>query len=109
MKFERKFFVFIHFRKFVRLQVLFENTLFQCVAYHPEEYHIVTGGSDRKIAYWENLTGKQIRELEASKSAPINGLDIDNTGNHLVTAGGDKLVKVNFNLPLLIQKLIFLI
>jgi WD40 repeat protein len=68
------------------------------VAYHPEEYHIVTGGSDRQIAYWENVTGKQIRELEGSKSAPINGLDIDTMGNYIVTASGDKLVKVNFDL-----------
>jgi WD40 repeat protein len=100
--------LFYSFRKFVRLQVLFENTLFQCVAYHPEEYHIITGGSDRKIAYWESSTGRHIRELEASKSAPINGLDIDNTGNHLVTGSGDKLVKVNFNLSFPIQKINFL-
>ena len=85
----------IRFRRFVRNQVLFENTLFQCVAYHPEEYHIITGGTDRKIAYWEATNGAQIRELEASKSGTINGLDIDSAGNYFVTVSADKLVKVS--------------
>ena len=86
---------FLIFRRFARNQVLFENTLFQCVAYHPEEYHIVTGGTDRKIGYWEAANGAQIRELEASKSGTINGLDIDNAGNYFVTVSADKLVKVS--------------
>jgi WD40 repeat protein len=81
-------------RRFARNQVLFENTLFQCVAYHPEEYHIITGGTDRKIAYWEATSGAQIRELEASKSGTINGLDIDSAGTFFVTVSADKLVKV---------------
>jgi WD40 repeat protein len=87
-----------NFRRFVRNQVLFENTLFQCVAYHPEEYHIITGGTDRKIAYWEATNGAQIRELEASKSGTINGLDIDSVGNYFVTVSADKLVKVRIYL-----------
>lgn len=86
---------YFRFRRFARNQVLFENTLFQCVAYHPEEYHILTGGSDRKIAYWEATNGAQIRELEASKSGTINGLDIDSVGNYFVTVSSDKLVKVS--------------
>ncbi|CAF1420627.1 unnamed protein product [Rotaria sp. Silwood1] len=81
-------------KRFARNQVLFENTLFQCVAYHPEEYHILTGGSDRKVAYWEATSGTQIRELEASKSGTINGLDVDSVGNYFVTVSGDKLVKL---------------
>lgn len=95
---ERFFFSSID-RRFVRNQVLFENTLFQCVAYHPEEYHIITGGTDRKIAYWEATNGAQIRELEASKSGTINGLDIDSAGNYFVTVSADKLVKVNERSP----------
>jgi WD40 repeat protein len=73
------------------------------VAYHPEEYHIITGGSDRKIAYWEATNGAQIRELEASKSGTINGLDIDSAGNYFVTVSADKLVKVSRFLALLLQ------
>ena len=82
------------YRRFKRSQVLFANTLFQCIGYHPEEFHILTGGSDRKIAYWESYDGAQIRELEASKSGTINGLDVDASGNLFVTASSDKLVKV---------------
>lgn len=87
----------LSFRKFVRREVLFENTLFQCFAFHPEEYHLVTGGSNRKITYWETSTGAQIRSLDASISGPVNGLDIDSTGDYLVTGSTDKLVKVNLN------------
>ncbi len=82
------------FRSFKRSQILFANTLFQCIAYHPEEFHILTGGSDRKIAYWESFDGAKIRELEASKSGTINGLDIDLNGEFFVTGSSDKKVKL---------------
>jgi WD40 repeat protein len=81
-------------KHYKRSQILFANTLFQCIAYHPEEFHIITGGSDRKIAYWESFDAAQIRELEASKSGTINGLDVDAYGELFVTASSDKLVKV---------------
>ena len=84
------------YRRYARSQVLFANTLFQCIAFHPEEFHIITGGSDRKIAYWESYDGSQIRELEASKSGPINGLDVCAEGKIFVTGSSDKLVKVIF-------------
>jgi cilia- and flagella-associated protein 52 len=57
----------------------------------------LTGGSDRKIAYWESYDGAQIRELEASRSGTINGLDMDATGTLFVTGSSDKLVKVFFS------------
>ncbi len=85
----------IFFRRFARIQVLFANTLFQCIAYHPEEFHILTGGSDRKIAYWETYDGSQIREVDGSKSSTINGLDVDMDGKFFVTGSADKLVKVS--------------
>jgi len=81
-------------KRCARSQVLFANTLFQCIDFHPEEFHLLTGGSDRKIAYWETYDGAQIRELEASKSGTINGLDIDREGKFFVTGSSDKLVKV---------------
>lgn len=81
-------------KNYKRSQVIFANTLFQSIAYHPEEFHIITGGSDRKIAYWESYDGAQIRELEASKSGTINSLDVDATGSLIITASSDKLVKV---------------
>ena len=45
-----------------------------------------------QVGYWEVYDGSQIRELEGSKSASINGMDI--CGSHFVTGGGDKLIKV---------------
>ncbi len=46
-----------------------------------------------QIGYWEMFDGSQIRELDGSRSASINGMDI--RGGHFVTGGGDKLVKVS--------------
>ena len=70
------------------------NTLFECVSYHPEEYQILTSGTDRKVAYWETYDGSQIRELDGSDSGGINGLDIDRNGKFFVTGGVDTMLKV---------------
>ncbi|KAM7333612.1 hypothetical protein ACRRTK_006932 [Alexandromys fortis] len=77
-----------------RNQMILANTLFQCVCYHPEEFQIITSGTDRKIAYWEVFDGSVIRELEGSLSGSINGMDITQEGGHFVTGGHDHLVKV---------------
>ncbi|XP_029413361.1 cilia- and flagella-associated protein 52 isoform X2 [Nannospalax galili] len=77
-----------------RNQMILANTLFQCVCYHPEEFQIITSGTDRKIAYWEVFDGSVIRELEGSLSGSINGMDITQEGVHFVTGGHDHLVKV---------------
>lgn len=55
---------------------------------------LLTVGTDRKIGYWEMYDGSQIRELEASRSGSINGLDISADGAIFVTGGDDKIVKV---------------
>ena len=55
---------------------------------------IITSGTDRKVAYWEVFDGSQIRELEASKSGSINGVDLSPGGKRLVTGGDDRLIKV---------------
>ncbi|KAM4603483.1 cilia- and flagella-associated protein 52 [Polymixia lowei] len=80
--------------RFIRSQTVCANTLFRCVCYHPEEYQIITSGTDRKIGYWEVYDGSAIRELEGSLSGPINGMHIAQDGRHFVTGGDDKLVKV---------------
>uniref|UniRef100_A0A8C9PDF5 Cilia- and flagella-associated protein 52 n=1 Tax=Spermophilus dauricus TaxID=99837 RepID=A0A8C9PDF5_SPEDA len=77
-----------------RNQMILANTLFQCVCYHPEEFQIITSGTDRKIAYWEVFDGSVIRELEGSLSGSINGMDITQEGVHFVTGGSDHLLKV---------------
>lgn len=62
------------------------------MCYRPDECQIITAGTDRKIGYWETYDASQIRELEGSKLASINGMDM--YGKQFVTGGGDKLVKV---------------
>jgi len=80
--------------RFVRLQMVMANTLFECVCYHPEEYQILTSGTDRKVVYWETYDGSQIRELDGSESGGINGLDIDRNGKFFVTGGVDTILNV---------------
>ncbi|XP_023601107.1 cilia- and flagella-associated protein 52 [Myotis lucifugus] len=77
-----------------RSQMILANTLFRCVCYHPEEFQIITSGTDRKIGYWEVYDGSVIRELEGSSSGSINGMDISVDGVHFVTGGKDHMVKV---------------
>ncbi|XP_002736733.1 cilia- and flagella-associated protein 52-like [Saccoglossus kowalevskii] len=81
-------------QNFLRKQVIFANTLFKCVCYHPEEFQIVTSGSDRKIGYWETFDGSQIRELDGAQSGAINGMDISSNGKNFVTGGDDKIIKL---------------
>ena len=52
---------------FTRTICLFEKTMFKQVLYHPDEFQVITTGSDRKIAYWDTLDGQQIRNIEASE------------------------------------------
>ncbi|NXK80261.1 CFA52 protein, partial [Amazona guildingii] len=80
--------------RFVRKQMFLANTLFKCVCYHPEEYQVITSGTDRKIGYWEVFDGSVIREVEGSASGSINGMDITSDGAFFVTGGEDHLVKL---------------
>ncbi|KFQ22946.1 WD repeat-containing protein 16, partial [Mesitornis unicolor] len=80
--------------RFVKKQILLANTFFKCVCYHPEEYHIITSGTDSKIAYWEVTGGFVIREVEGSVWGSINGMDITSDGAYFVTGGDERLVKL---------------
>lgn len=76
---------------------MFSNTLFQAVCYGAKECQIITGGTDRKVGYWECCDGKGIRELEGSKSGSINAMDVSPDQNYFVTGGDDKLLKVKLS------------
>ncbi|NXF69925.1 CFA52 protein, partial [Ciccaba nigrolineata] len=80
--------------RFIRKQIILANTFFKCVCYHPEEYQIITSGTNKKIGYWEVFDGSMIRELEGSASGSINGMDITSDGAYFVTGGDDHLVKL---------------
>lgn len=75
----------------VRNQVLFAPSVFKAVCYYPEEFHILTTGTDRKVAYWESYDGSLIRELLIDES--INTLDIWDDGQGFVIGSGN-LVRV---------------
>lgn len=77
-----------------RRQILFGTTLFMCAKYYPTDVQILTGGSDRKLSYWEVLDGSLVREIEGSQSGAINTLDISTNGDFFVTGGNDQIVKV---------------
>ncbi|KAH8863594.1 Cilia- and flagella-associated protein [Schistosoma japonicum] len=79
---------------FRRKQIIFSNTLFRCICYHPTECQVIASGTNRKIGYWEVYDGSLIRELDGSRTGSINGMDITVDGNTFVTGGNDKLVKV---------------
>lgn len=59
-----------------RIICLFEATMFQSAIYHPEEYHVVTTGSNRNITYWDRIDGQAIRMLSGSDDGEINSLAI---------------------------------
>jgi len=77
-----------------RLQIMFANSLFQCVSFEPRECQVIASGTDRKINYFECFDGSAIRSLEGSLSGAIQGLKITNDGKYMVTGGQDRLLKV---------------
>ncbi|ELU13570.1 hypothetical protein CAPTEDRAFT_218269 [Capitella teleta] len=78
----------------VRIHMVRVNTLFMNVCFHPDEFQFITSGTDRRITFWEKYDASKIRELEGSKSGSVNSMDILENGQHFVSAGDDKLVKV---------------
>lgn len=65
-----------------------------CAKYYPTSVQIITGGSDRKISYWEVLDGTLVRELDASRSGAINAVDISPDGDTFISGGNDQIVKL---------------
>lgn len=64
--------------------------------YHPDEFQVITSGTDRKLSYWEVCDGASIRDLDGAKSGAVNAMDITADGRHFVTGGDDKLLKVTY-------------
>eukprot|EP00357_Protocruzia_adherens_P026776 CAMPEP_0115010388 /NCGR_PEP_ID=MMETSP0216-20121206/23287_1 /TAXON_ID=223996 /ORGANISM="Protocruzia adherens, Strain Boccale" /LENGTH=624 /DNA_ID=CAMNT_0002378595 /DNA_START=28 /DNA_END=1902 /DNA_ORIENTATION=- len=81
-------------KSFTRLVCLFESTMFKQVLYHPDESQLLTTGSDRKITYWDCFDGQAIRMLDGSEDGEINALAITEQGEHFVSGGEDKLVRL---------------
>lgn len=77
-----------------RCMCLFESTMFKQVAYHTDESQLLTCGSDRKITYWDCFDGQAIRMLDGSETDELNAIAITNEGEHFVSGGNDKKVKL---------------
>lgn len=77
-----------------RIMCLFESTMFKQVAYHPDESQLLTTGSDRKVTYWDCFDGQAIRMLDGSDSGEVNALAVTKEGEHFVSGGEDKRIKV---------------
>jgi WD40 repeat protein len=81
-------------KNYTRIMCLFESTMFKQVVYHPDESQLLTTGSDRKITYWDCFDGQAIRMLDGSDSGEVNALAITKEGEHFVSGGEDKKIKV---------------
>ena len=77
-----------------RIMCLFESTMFKQVLYHPDESQVLTTGSNRKITYWDCFDGQAIRMLDGSETGEINALAVTESGEHFVSGGQDKRVKL---------------
>ena len=78
----------------VRIKCLFESTMFKQVVFHPDESQLLTTGSDRKITYWDCFDGQAIRMLDGSQSGELNALAIMQEGEHFISGGEDKVVRL---------------
>ena len=82
-------------QRFSRSQVIFANTLFRCICYHPAEFQLIASGTDRKVGYWETFDGSKVRELDASRAGAVNSMDIESSnGRRFATGGDDRIVRV---------------
>jgi len=77
-----------------RIMCMFQSTMFKAVVYHPDESQLLTTGSDRKITYWDCFDAEAIRMLDGSTEGEVNTLAITAAGEHFVSGGEDKVVKM---------------
>ncbi|CUG89220.1 WD40 repeat-containing protein, putative [Bodo saltans] len=81
-------------KRFMRRNIMYAQTYFKSASYFFDESQLLTSGSDRKVTYWDAVDCSAIREIEASKTGEINGLDISADGTFFATGGGDRIVKI---------------
>ncbi|XP_039429837.1 cilia- and flagella-associated protein 52 [Culex pipiens pallens] len=80
--------------RLTRKHVIFAHTQFIAAQYWTNGVQILTAGSDKLIGYWEAFDGSLVREVEGSKSGPINAIDMNMTGEYFVSAGTDQIVRL---------------
>jgi WD40 repeat protein len=67
------------------------------VAFSPDGTRIAVGGGisahPGEISVWEVVSGKNIKRV-ANPPGPVTGLTFDRDGNHLLSVGGDGIVRI---------------
>lgn len=76
-----------------RVTILQENSFFTSVCYHPDNTHLVTVGSNRRLGYWSSANGKQQHSLEVSEEE-VSTVAVSPDGRFLVTGGADRRVRL---------------
>lgn len=76
--------------KYTRSTALAASTQFKAAAFHPDSSQILTGGSDRKLTYWDVADGAALRVVEDSG---IHCIAVSPDGDSIVTGGDNKQVK----------------
>lgn len=70
------------------------NTMFMAARFSMNGIQILTCGTDHKIAYWEDLDGSLVREIEGSGVGALNCVDVSPDGKYFVTGSNDCIVKL---------------
>ena len=68
--------------------------MYMAATFSPNNFQVLTCGTDRKIAYWQTVDGMLIRELEGSGVGSLNCVDISPDGEYFVTGSNDSIVKL---------------
>jgi len=79
--------------RYTRSVAVFASTQFKSVAFHPDSSQIISGGTDRKLTYWDVADGNPIRTIEGIPGS-INTLAVAASGDFFMSGNNEK--QVNF-------------
>ena len=57
------------------------------------EQHVVTGGWDRHLVWWDRETGKQVRRQKAHAKW-LRGVEVSPDGKRIISVGDDMIARV---------------
>ena len=77
----------------IRINALFEPTIFSHALIHPDESQYLTCGVHKKITYWDAYDASAIREIEGG-NAEMTCLEIASNGNFFISGSSDRLVRL---------------
>lgn len=80
-------------QKGVRVHALYDQSVFNCICYHPDESQYLTGSANNKIGFWDAYDGNLIRFITGG-DADVTCVHIHSNGTHFISGGADKNVNV---------------